>query len=153
MAYVLVFIYAIPSGITNTACLYANVQRADDNSHQLQSSGSVVTPNAFQHVALTYDKSSGVARLYRNGAVVAETTFGSFTPKTTGNLNIGNRPIGPANESFTLSGVIDELPFMVARCPPTKSQRSITRAVSENAAVLQTPARPRLSPISRPIKP
>ena len=101
-----VHMYALPTGTTNAGFLYANVQDVGDNWHQLQSSGSVVTPNAFQHVALTYDKTSGVARLYRNGAVVAEGTFGSFTPKTTGNLNIGNRPTDPANESFTFSGVI-----------------------------------------------
>ena len=103
-----VHMYALPSGITNTGFLYANVQGVGDNWHQLQSPDSVVTPNAFQHVALTYDKTSGVARLYRNGVVVAETTFGSFTPKTTRTLNIGNRPTDPANESFTFSGVIDE---------------------------------------------
>jgi hypothetical protein len=46
--------------------------------------------------------------LYRNGSIVAESTVGSFTPKTTGYLNIGCRPTDPANQSLTFSGVIDE---------------------------------------------
>src|SRR6185312_7998771 len=72
------------------------------------SAPGLVTPNTFQHVALTYDKASGVARLYLNGAIVVETAFGTFTPKTTGNLNIGNRPIDPAGSQFTFTGLIDE---------------------------------------------
>jgi hypothetical protein len=98
-----VHLYVIPTGT-----LYADVQGSDDTWHQIQSASGIVSSNSFQHVALTYDKASGLARLYRNGVVVAEQTFGSFTPKTTGNLNIGSRPTDPANQHFTFSGMIDE---------------------------------------------
>jgi hypothetical protein len=105
-----VHMYVFPAGVTNgpTGYLYADVQGIGDVWHQIQTSGDVVTAHSFQHVALTYDKASGIARLYRNGTVVAETAFGTFTPKTTGNLNIGNRPTDPANSSYTFLGVIDE---------------------------------------------
>jgi hypothetical protein len=105
-----VHLYVVPTGSSsnNVGALYANVQEVGNIWHQLQSADAVVGADSLQHVALTYDKTSGVARLYRNGVIVAETTFGSFTPKTTGYLNIGCRPTDPANQSLTFSGVIDE---------------------------------------------
>jgi hypothetical protein len=102
-----VHLYVLPTGSSNGQ-LYANVQGVGDNWHQMWSSPGLVIPNTFQHVALTYDKASGVARLYLNGAIVVETAFGTFTPKTTGNLNIGNRPTDPAGSQFTFTGLIDE---------------------------------------------
>jgi hypothetical protein len=104
-----VHMYVLPVGTSNSlGALYANVQDVNDNWHQLQSADAIVPANSLQHVALTYDKASGVARLYRNGTIVTEMNFGSFTPKTTGYLNIGCRPTDPANQSFTFAGVIDE---------------------------------------------
>ena len=47
--------------------------------------------NVFQHVALTYDKTTGVAVLYRNGVVVATANLGVFTPQTSFDLYLGKR--------------------------------------------------------------
>ncbi|HLX69361.1 MAG TPA: FG-GAP-like repeat-containing protein, partial [Verrucomicrobiae bacterium] len=88
--------------------LYANVQGVGDVWHQLWSVPGTVTNGGFQHVALTYDKASGVATLYCNGAIVAQQNFGSFTPKTIANLHIGRRPTDPAGDRFTFGGLIDE---------------------------------------------
>ena len=51
--------------------------------HNIFSPTGLIIANSFQHVAMTFDKSSGVAVLYRNGVAVATTTFpGVFTPRT-----------------------------------------------------------------------
>lgn len=61
----------------------------------------------WQHLAVTYDKPSGQAILYLNGSPVVITNLGSFTPRTTGVLNLGFRPqtsVGGAS----LTGTLDE---------------------------------------------
>ncbi|MDD5543529.1 MAG: hypothetical protein PHX83_10190 [Acidobacteriia bacterium] len=74
--------------------LFANLRDTSGTSHII-SSGSVITLSAFQHVAVTYDKSDGVhgyATLYRNGVVIAgPTDLGLFTPKTDVDLYLGAR--------------------------------------------------------------
>ncbi|MGC3959830.1 MAG: Ig-like domain-containing protein [Verrucomicrobiota bacterium] len=70
-------------------------------------SPSVSSTQTWQHLALTYDKPSGQAILYLSGSPVVVTNLGSFTPRTTGVLNLGYRPqttIGGAS----LTGTLDE---------------------------------------------
>jgi len=75
-------------------------------SHEIAAPGGTIATNTFQHVALTYDKTSGVARLYCNGVVVAQQNLGSFTPLTSYDFYIGRRP----DQDFrSFSGRIDEL--------------------------------------------
>ena len=131
--------YVIPAGT-----LYANIQGlAGDTWHQMYSASGIVAANSFQHVALTYDKASGVARLYYNGVVAAQTSFGSFTPKTTGDLHIGRRPLSPSNDELNFFGIIDEPAVynraltsneiasifsvgVLGKCPPAPTPPSIT---------------------------
>jgi|GEM_PF-3288136 len=88
--------------------LYANIVTSSGMWRQLYSPAGTVKPNEFQHVALTYDKASGLARLYCNGVIVAQRSFGSFTPHTTFDLYVGRRPAGPGNEVYAFQGLIDE---------------------------------------------
>lgn len=71
--------------------LYANIIDTSGNFHILQTSPGVVEANVFQHVAVTYNKSSGVCSIYWNGSIVSTTNFGSFTPQTGYNLYLGSR--------------------------------------------------------------
>src|SRR6185436_10883604 len=50
--------------------LFANLMDSSGTAHYLVSQGGVILSNVWQHVALTYNKSSGVARLLRNGEIV-----------------------------------------------------------------------------------
>jgi hypothetical protein len=72
--------------------LYANIVSSGGTWNQIRSAANTISTNAFHHVALTYDKSSGVARLFRDGLIVAQQTFASFTPHTTFDLYLGRRP-------------------------------------------------------------
>jgi len=88
--------------------LYANIPDSGGFWHQMSSSGGVVTTNIFQHVALTYDKTSGLAVIYCNGQIVGQQNFGSFTPRTANrDLFLGWRPPS-AGETATFAGLIDE---------------------------------------------
>jgi hypothetical protein len=87
--------------------LMANIEDTGGGWHAVFSAPGLVNTNSFQHVALTYDKSSGTAKLYLNGAVVANANVGSFTPQTSFPMYIGQRP---SDGSVALySGLMDEL--------------------------------------------
>jgi uncharacterized repeat protein (TIGR01451 family) len=75
--------------------LWGNIIDTSGNAHVVNSAGGVITTNSWQHVAMTYDKASGVAVLYCNGAVVATANLGVFTPQTSFDFYMGNRPSGP----------------------------------------------------------
>ncbi|MDB6016774.1 MAG: Immunoglobulin I-set domain protein [Pedosphaera sp.] len=85
--------------------LVVNLVDTLGNSHTLSSPTGVLVSNVFQHVAATYDQASGVATLYRNGAVVATQNMGSFTPQTSYNLYLGKRP----GTGYFNNGLLDEL--------------------------------------------
>ncbi len=83
--------------------LFANLIDTAGSYHILNSSPGVLTAGVFQHIALTYDKASGLATLYHNGLAVAQQNFGSFTPQTSHDLYFGQRP-----GDRRYAGVIDE---------------------------------------------
>jgi len=88
--------------------LFANLIDPSGASHQIFSSAGVIGTAQFQHVALTYDRSSGATALFVNGNPVAERDLGSFTPDTRGNLYFGLRPSGTAVGN-RFSGALDEI--------------------------------------------
>lgn len=75
----------------------------------LQSASGLLSTSSFQHVAFTYDKSSGLAVIYLNGTVVATSNFGSMTAQTACPLNIGRRTGQPYWGNSNFGGLIDEL--------------------------------------------
>jgi hypothetical protein len=94
-------------GVFGTGTLYANVPELDGTEHRVQSAEGLVVANTFQHVGMSYDKASGMVRLYLNGQKVKEQVVGSFTPATRTDLLIGYRSYQSNLELFT--GVLDEL--------------------------------------------
>jgi len=92
-------------GAVGPANLYVNLGDTSGASHIISSAPGIMTANSWQHVALTYDRTTGVAMLYRNGAVVAQQNLGIFPPLTSTDLYIGRRP----GTGFFYLGQIDEL--------------------------------------------
>jgi len=66
----------------------------------------VVTLNAWNYVAATYDQPSGQTRIFINGVPVADANHGSITSLTTADLYLGSRIAGVENNKF--EGMIDE---------------------------------------------
>lgn len=86
--------------------LYINLTDTGGNFHVLQSAGGVIAPNEWQHVSMTYDKTTGIATLYRNGSIVAgPTNLGSFTPRTNSDLYLGYR----VSPTYRFGGLMDEV--------------------------------------------
>jgi alpha-tubulin suppressor-like RCC1 family protein len=91
-------------GVYGSGTIYANLADINGVSHSVSSAAGIVTNDVTQHVAMTYDKSTGLLRFFLNGAMVTETQMGSFTPQTTYPLRLGSRD---SAESFF--GWMDEV--------------------------------------------
>jgi hypothetical protein len=111
---------SVPVGYgAGPGCLYANIVDTAGGFHWLTSAGGLINTNVFQHVALTYNKATGLAVLYLNGAVVAEKNLGSFTPQTSYNLFLGRRPGGVA-AAYSWAGLMDEVSLYARALGPAE---------------------------------
>ncbi len=53
-----------------------------------------ITNQAYNHIALTYDRATGVAKIYANGLLVGSANVGDFTVQTSYDLYFGFRAGG-----------------------------------------------------------
>jgi hypothetical protein len=83
----------------------ANLRQTNLTDHILASVPGVLTTNEFQHVAMTYDRPTGVLTLYRNGVQLAQQAVGTFRTATTADVYLGARP-GTTN---VFAGLVDEM--------------------------------------------
>ena len=88
--------------------LYGDVKDSGLGDHAFETAGGTLTSNVFQHVALTYDKASGIAALYVNGLVCTQKNLGTVTPLTSADGYIGYR-IADGGAGLTFAGQIDEV--------------------------------------------
>jgi len=96
----------------NGGCLAGNIKDVADGDHIFTSPANLLVAGAWQHIALTYDKPSGLAAFYINGTVVTQTNIGSFTPQTSFiYLLIGARTTfgSVSNPRSVFSGGMDEI--------------------------------------------
>ena len=68
--------------------LYANIVDTNGNNHSLSPAVNVFDGN-WHHVAVTYDRATGVADVYKDGVMVVTQTIGSFQPQTSNDLYMG----------------------------------------------------------------
>jgi hypothetical protein len=88
--------------------LVGSLKDTSFQNHAISSAGELVVTNVWQHVAMTYDKTTGIAVLYLDGTVVQEQTLGVFTPLTTGDLWLGLRPYD-GGAGLRYAGLMDEV--------------------------------------------
>jgi 3',5'-cyclic AMP phosphodiesterase CpdA len=80
-----------------------------DTAHHIVTTGpGLLTTGVWQHVALTYSRATGVAQLYRNGAVVAEQNLGSVEMQTSYDVFLGRR-FAISGQQFFYAGDMDEV--------------------------------------------
>jgi len=96
---------------TGPGCLYADLVDTNGVSHRIASAPGLVTNNIYQHVALTYNRWSGVANLYYQGTNVATTNLGNaFVPQTGGDVLLGKNITGQTNDTYdNFAGGLDEM--------------------------------------------
>jgi len=84
--------------------LLAELPDTSNQAHSLLAD-NMFTPGVWTHVAVTYDKTTGLMRLYRNGVMVREQQVGVFTPQTALPLFFGAR----VSDSRYYQGILDEV--------------------------------------------
>ena len=82
--------------------LYANITESNNISHELITPPGILTTN-YQHVALTYDKSSGAAAIYRNGLIVASANLGSLHPEHLGKSSARRTHLFERRSSYSIT--------------------------------------------------
>lgn len=102
------FWISVPTLGGGPGSLYANLVDTANVSHSISSTTGLIIPNAYQHVAVTYSKLTGVCTLYLNGVIVAQSNLGVFTPDTRPNLYFGFRPAG-VSAGARFNGDMDEV--------------------------------------------
>ena len=96
-------------GVLCTSFMDAN----NNNYIQVVTPADTLVSNVFQHVAVTYDQTSGIINLFVNGTNVATSNWGSFIPATQYDLWVGIRPENCGGGCWTdgsyFGGILDEL--------------------------------------------
>lgn len=102
------FWISVPTLGGGPGSLYANLVDTANVSHSISSTTGLIAPNVYQHVAVTYNKLTGVCILYLNGTIVAQSNLGVFDPDTRPNLYFGFRPAG-VSAGARFNGAMDEV--------------------------------------------
>jgi hypothetical protein len=84
--------------------------------------GGVFAANVWVHVALTYDKVSGWARLYRDGVMMAEQNFGVFTARNYLPAGVGG---ASGATTSTIEGALDEISLYTRPLTITRGRRDL----------------------------
>ncbi|MEO7411822.1 MAG: Ig-like domain-containing protein [Opitutaceae bacterium] len=77
---------------------YAYLRDTAGLDHTLNIDGGVFPIGTWIHVAMTYDRVNGIARMYRNGVLMKEQTVGVFTPQTAQAVSFGQNYQGELDE-------------------------------------------------------
>ena len=109
--------------------LLCNLVDTGGGFHYFYTHANTVLPNQYQHVALTYDKTSGVASIYCNGALVQAQQLGVFTPQTSLDLHLGYRAIN-GGVSYQYRGAMDEISLYNRTLGADEIQAIYAQAVS-----------------------
>jgi len=97
-----------PTNLDNGGDLYCSVTDTSATPHYLRSVDGLMTANSLQHVAVTFNKTTGIGVLYRNGTAVCTQNFGSITPLTSFDFYFGKRANGIFSGSY-FTGLQDEV--------------------------------------------
>jgi Concanavalin A-like lectin/glucanases superfamily/Immunoglobulin domain len=101
------YLSVIPPYGSGNGCLCANLVDTAGAAHVLTTAAGLIQENQFQHIALTYDKTSGGAALYLNGTLASFQLLGSFVPRTSYDLLVGYGVSSGTPAAFV--GSVDEI--------------------------------------------
>src|SRR5438093_8588972 len=131
-------------GTNAPGALCANLWDTNGQPHLICTATNAITNGGWQHVALTYDARTLMARIYTNGqlAVAAAVSATPFVPATYGDLYFGYHPARRAADAVSYAGGLDE--FGVYERPLTGCEvaaiYSVTNRGKYSADVLTCPA-------------
>ena len=89
----------------------AHMVGVDNNDHNLNHVISVSDPalNQWHYLVITYDRASGVGRLYLDGALATEKNMGSYEPQMSLTAYVGAIPAVAGQLWLKFCGLLDEI--------------------------------------------
>jgi hypothetical protein len=129
----------------NQGVLMGIIAGTDGSSREIFTPEGTLTAGLFQHIAFSYDKSTGNSRLFINGSVVAEKNIGTVTPDTTGPLFFGWRPCSqPEDSTYNryFSGLLDEVAIYNRSLSPEEIRSICTEENNGELPPAPAPNRP-----------
>jgi hypothetical protein len=108
----------------------------------LVSHPGVVASGVFQHIALTYDKASGVGTWYLNGVIVAQRQLSGLVTGTKGDLVISKRDTTQGNwtSNRSFAGLMDEIAIYNRALSASEIQAVCTEQNHGGSLQLPTPS-------------
>ncbi len=100
----------LSTNLARPSVLSAALWDTNSQPHYIVSGLNALTNNGWQHVALTYDAPTMLARLYTNGQLAVlklMSPSNTFVPRTTGDLYFGYHP-DPSSNFVAFAGGLDE---------------------------------------------
>jgi RHS repeat-associated protein len=82
------------AGGGSAGAVYANLVDTAGVNHTMATGPHAIVPNQWHHVALTYERPLGRARIYVDGAIASVASLGVFDPQVAVPFGIGYRPRG-----------------------------------------------------------
>lgn len=138
------------NGGTGPGCLLIDLKDSGSKHRIACSAPGLISGLAWQHVAATYDKSSGMAALYLNGSQILQTNLGNISPYTATGLWIGHEQYLVSNDRFYninkgqgqawFAGLIDELSIYNRALSDTEIQSIFAASSSGKCPVAPTSA-------------
>jgi hypothetical protein len=122
--------------------LFVNIFDTDGNSNYYWVRSAGIQSKTFQHLALSYDHTTGYAEVFLNGVSIDRQYKGVFTPQTTRPLYLGYRPVNLGERSF--NGVIDEV-SLYSRALSQSEVQTIYNAQSAGKCIGSQPCPPTIS--------
>jgi concanavalin A-like lectin/glucanase superfamily protein len=112
-----------------------------DGSRFVVSHPEVLASGLFQHIALTYDKASGVGTWYLNGSIVAQRQLSGLV-KTKGDLLISHRNTvqGSWDSNQSYVGLMDEIAIYNRALSAVEIQAICTEQNHGESLTLPTPS-------------
>jgi hypothetical protein len=131
-------------------CWAANLADNAGRAHPLTAPVGFGQVEAWQHVAVTYDRVTGLAVLFFNGHPVVQTNLGMFTPLTQGDLYLGYQPPSslPPHYSPGPSAIDDVSLYRRALTPAEIRSLMVSRGTGkcrEAPAIVSQPASVRVN--------
>jgi Concanavalin A-like lectin/glucanases superfamily len=119
----------------------ASVITDTSGSRYVNSNPGVLVNGVFQHIALTYDKASGVGTWYLNGVIVGQRQL-SGRVETKGDLLISRHDTNPGNSTFNrlYAGLMDEIAIYNRALSPSEIQAICTEQNHGEPLTLPTPS-------------
>jgi uncharacterized protein (TIGR03437 family) len=131
-------IFGINYSAARGGTFYVAINDTNGVEHLLSSPDNSVANGVFQHLTATYDRATGVAKLYVNGVEKVSQTLGGFTARYALALYIGRFAAAGLNSSIRFAGIMDELEVL-ARAMSAAEIQALYNADSAGKCKAQTP--------------